>query len=64
MKVEFNVDRATFILGVCGTVVIAITVSDNPWWLFGLLFMLMWAVFSPTNKDAKDGEKGKGSSDG
>ena len=61
MKIEFNVERATFILGVCGCVAITVTQTQNPWWLFGLFFMCLWVIFS--DKDEKNGKKGTKQSD-
>ncbi len=61
MKVTFNVDKATFILGVCGCTALAINVTKNPWWIFGIFFMCTWVVFN--EKDNKDGKKGTRSSD-
>ena len=55
MKLEFNVDRATFILGVCGVTALAINVTKSPWWIFGLLFLSLWAIF----KEKHDGEDDK-----
>ena len=61
MNIEFNVDKATFILGVCGCSALAVSVTQNPWWLFGLFFMCLWAIFN--DKAVKDGKEGKRKSD-
>lgn len=58
MKADFvfNIDRATFILCVCGATALAISVTKNPWWIFSLFFLSMWNIFKEDdNGDGKIG---------